>query len=73
MTDRIYAYTVTLKRETRDDDAEHITNAIQMIKGVADVVPLVSTPENYFAVQRARSELGEKLWEVLYPPRKEGR
>ena len=67
MTDRIYAYTVTLLKEVREDDAEGITNAIGMIRGVAKVVPLVADAATYFGIETARHELGEKLWRVLYP------
>ena len=65
MTDRIFAYTVTLKREFREDDAKWIRDAIRMIRGVAKVVPLVSSPEIYYAQQTARRELEEKLWAAL--------
>ena len=67
MTDRIFAYTVTLEQEIREDDAESITHAINMIKGVADVVPHVSSLELHFATEKARRELAEALWDVLYP------
>lgn len=67
MTDRIIAYTVILQEEIRSDDAEAITNAIRMIKGVADVAPVVADVEAYWARETARRELGERLWEVLYP------
>jgi hypothetical protein len=73
MTDRIIAYTVTLIREIRDDDAEAITNAIRMIKGVANVVPVVSDPNTYWAKDTARLELGKQLWAVLYPEQAEAR
>jgi len=65
MTDRIYAYTVVLDREIREDDAEAITNAIRMIKHVADVTPLVTTPAIYFAERRARHELEQRLLAAL--------
>ena len=67
MTDRIFAYTVILEQEIREDDAEAITQAIKMIKGVAKVVPQVTDAGHYFAVETARRELTEKLWEILYP------
>jgi len=65
VTDRIYAYTVVLDRKIREDDAEAITNAMRMIKGVADVTPLVATPSVCFAETQARRELEQKLWAVL--------
>jgi hypothetical protein len=67
VTDRIFAYTVILEREIRADDAEAIENAIRMVKGVAEVTPQVANASDYFAVETARRELGQKIWEVLYP------
>jgi hypothetical protein len=67
MTDRIFAYTVTLEREIREDDAEHITNAIRMIKGVTSAVPIVASVESHWALEAARRELRDELWRVLYP------
>jgi len=67
MTDRYFALTVLLEKDTRDDDAEAIINAILMIKGVADVSPLVANSELWAATNRARNELRDKLWQVLYP------
>lgn len=72
MTDRIFAFTVTLEKPTREDDVEATVAAISMIKGVAKVVPLVADAETYFAVETARHELGRQLWAVLYP-KTEGR
>lgn len=37
MTDRIATLTVILDREYRDDDVQHIVDAIQMTKGVLKV------------------------------------
>lgn len=37
MTDRIATLTVVLDREYRDDDVQHIVDAIQMTKGVLKV------------------------------------
>ena len=69
MTDRYYAYTVILEEPLRDDDAEGITNAIGMIKGVAEVTPLVANPEVYWGISKARREVAKALWDVLYPER----
>ncbi len=67
MTDRYYALTVILEKDMRDDDAERMIDAIQMIKGVQDVKPLISNPDTWMAEERARGELSKKLWNVLYP------
>ncbi len=67
MTDRFYALTVILEKDIRDDDAEPMINAIKMIKGVQDVQPHIADPSVWMAQERARRDLGEKLWHVLYP------
>ena len=67
MTDRVFALTVVLKDNTRTDDAQPILDAIQMLKGVLSVEAHVADMGQWAADTRARRELGEKLWAVLYP------
>ncbi len=67
MSDRYNAFTVVLKRDTRDDDAESILTALKMVKGVQSVTPNVSNIEAHIAEERVRQELGTKLWQILYP------
>lgn len=67
MSDRIFSYTVTLDGVYKDEDAKKIQGAIEMIKGVSRVVPQVANAEMYFAIDKARNELGEKILEVIYP------
>lgn len=71
MTDRFDSLTVVLEADIRTDDAEHIINAIQLIKGVLSVDPHVRDLENHIAYMRVRNELSERLWGVLYPKEKE--
>jgi hypothetical protein len=70
MTDRHIAYTVLLKEPIREDDAESIIRALGMIKGVHKVTPVVQDVHQLFAYERIRTELGQKLWKVLYPETK---
>ncbi len=70
MTDRYHALTVTLERDIREDDAEHLINAIKMMRGVLDVSGEVSSIETHMAEERARHELGQKILDVLYPDRR---
>lgn len=67
MSKRINTVTVVLEKETRDDDCEAILNAIRMVKGVLRAEPNTADSTEYMAQERARSELGQKLWEVIYP------
>lgn len=67
MTDRYYALTVVLEKDIRDDDAQPLIDAIKQMRGVLDVAGEVSDLGNYVAESRVKSELGKKMWEVLYP------
>jgi len=67
MTDRIKCYVVTLEHDIRADDAVAVTAALKCIRGVLSVEPVVSNLDTHVAEARARQELGQKLWEVLYP------
>lgn len=63
MTARFSGFQVTLAADIREDDAEHIINAIRMLKGVCDVRPLEAksySPE----VMRGRLEMSKKLSEM---------
>ena len=71
MTDRINSLHVTLKNDVRDDDCQHIVNAIQMIKGVMAVHMNVTDHADRVAQDRVRSELHEKLFNVIYPSREQ--
>jgi len=70
MTDRYHTLTVTLEKDTRDDDAEHLINAIQMMRGVLSVAGEVANMDTHMAEERARHELGQKILDVLYPERR---
>lgn len=67
MTDRLKGFIVTLDHDIRVDDAQVLVDAIKLLRGVLSVKPLVSNIEDHIAHERAAHELGQKLWEVLYP------
>lgn len=67
MTDRLNALTVVLDKDIRVDDAEALISAIRQLRGVASVTGNVSDINTHIAQERARIDLGSKLWEVLYP------
>ena len=67
MTDRVFALTVVLEKNTRDDDARPILDAIQMIKGVLSVEAHVTDMGQWAAEARVRQKFTEQLWGVLYP------
>lgn len=65
MTDRFDSLTVVLERDTREDDAEAIIQAIRMIKGVLSVKPHVADLQTHIAQERVRREITEKIWQVV--------
>ena len=68
MTDRIQHLTVILSDDFRDDDVEHIVNAIKMIKCVRKVE--LGAPVDccdHMARQRVYWEMREKLLEIFTP------
>jgi hypothetical protein len=67
MTNRLAGFTVTLEHDIREDDAGRIIDAIRCLRGVLSVDPVVAGVELHIAEERARRELGGKLWAVLYP------
>lgn len=67
MTDRYHSLTVVLAKDIREDDAKAIINAIKAIRHVLTVEGHVADLDSHMAYERARADLGEKIWEVLYP------
>lgn len=66
MTDRIKGVFVAFERDIREDDVELI-EAIKCLRGVIAVESHVANSDDWMARERIRRELGEKIWEVLYP------
>lgn len=65
MTDRYNSFTVVLDKEIREDDAEHIMNAIRCLKGVIDVSGNVADYASHAAYTKARYDIAEKIWAAL--------
>ena len=65
MTDRLKGYLVVLDMNIREDDAEPITKAIEQIRGVLSVQPLVGSVDDAIAEERAKHKFFDKLVEVL--------
>lgn len=65
MTDRFNALAVVLEKDIREDDAQAIIAAIGQLRGVLSVSGHVSTMDSHAANERAKREIGEKLFAVL--------
>ena len=69
MSARIYALTVALEQDVREDDVQPLIDAIKQMRGVADVNAHVSDIAFRTALIRARRTLADALWKVLEEPR----
>jgi hypothetical protein len=65
MSDRIFSYTVILDGTYKDEEARQIHDAIEMIKGVGRVIPLVADANVYFAADQAKQRLGQKIIDLI--------
>jgi hypothetical protein len=57
MTDRHTGYLVTLDKDIREDDAEQLIAAIEMLRGVLNVTPVVSGGLQEMAERQRRDSL----------------
>ena len=64
MTDKYNALTVILDHDIRDDDAKARIAAILQLRGVSSVKGHVADINATLALDRARFELKQKLWEL---------
>lgn len=65
MSDHYVTLTVYLSEPTKDEYTDPIMKAIEMVKGVR-AVELGETPVNWDK-EKAKDELRQMLFEVLYP------
>ena len=67
---RYHTLTVVLEDDFKDEAAESLMDAIRHIRGVLSVDGIVADYNSNMAEARAKADLGQKLWEVLYPKTK---
>lgn len=65
MTDRFKGFLVHLDSDCRDDTAQNIINALEMVKGVAKVEPIVANYEDTLNRSRVKRELLDKMITLL--------
>jgi hypothetical protein len=65
MSDRLSGVIVTFEKDMRDDDAQELITAIQCIRNVASVDPVVVNSSDWINRQQVRHELRMKLFKVL--------
>ncbi|MCY1297955.1 hypothetical protein D9M68_18900 [compost metagenome] len=61
MTDRHAAYIVVLDENIREDDAQAIITALEMVKGVATVQPVVGNSDQQIATARVYASFKTQL------------
>jgi hypothetical protein len=61
VTTRHAGYVVTPADDIRDDDAEHIINALKMIKGVVSVLPVEADLSTHIATERVHHQVEFEL------------
>jgi len=66
MTDRVRMLTVFLKQDMRDDDVEHVVNAIRMLAPVEYVTTHVVDGMEHCARETARLELRRQVYDALF-------
>lgn len=64
MTDRHAGYLVVLSDDIREDDAKSVIAALQMIKGVASVQPMVADYRQVIARTRRDTEWADRINQV---------
>lgn len=64
MSDKYKGFIVHLDKDLHDEGCEKIVNAINAIKHVSKVVPLVSEFEDWIAYERGMREAVEKMNET---------
>ena len=69
MTDRIKGFVVVLDKDIREDDAEPIADAIRQLRHVSVVESSTWNNDDLMNRSRIRTELEQKLWAVLHPPK----
>lgn len=69
MSDRFHSLAVVLEKDIRDDDAKQIMTAICQLRGVILVTGNVADFDSHMAEVRAKTELGKKIIDVIYPPK----
>ena len=65
MTDRYKGLTVAFKQDIRDDDAQKIIEAIRLLRGVADVKPVLAGFEDLTTTIRVNREWSDALYQLI--------
>lgn len=70
MSDRMKGITIYFKKPMRDDDAQAIIDACKLFPNVAKVEGSIVTSDYYFQVAQARSEIRDKILDIILETKK---
>ena len=70
MSESIHSITVVLKEDVGTDDAKRILDALRMVRGVISADGNVADSVTHMAESRARTDLHQKMFDVIYPKSK---
>ena len=62
---RVKGFTVTLKRDIKQEDFQRILEAVEMIQGVQHIVPSLVTGEDHIVRMRLRHEITHKVLKAI--------
>ncbi len=65
MTNRVKALIVILDNDYRDDDADEIVNAIEVLKGVLNIKKHIFTSDDVINRERIKYEIRNQIGEIL--------
>ena len=65
MSQEFNSFLVVLNRDTREEEAQRIASAIEMIRGVCSVSAQPADIMQHISREQAKLELRTKIWEAL--------
>lgn len=65
MSDKVKGFVVALENDLREDEIEHVINAIKMVKGVVNVEPIKTTSHDQIFQLRIKAEMRNKFYDFI--------
>ena len=69
MSEHYNGLTVTLSDDLSEERTNEIIKAITQIRGVISATAHVADVGTHLAYERARRELADRMWDILFPKR----
>ena len=65
MTARVKGFTVTLEHDIREDDFQQVLEAVEMIKGVLNVEPVLVTSNDFIVRNRLKHDITMNIIKLI--------